>query len=50
MVEAVLVGDPEEDVVSDDVASDAVRVVPGLVALEVRLLPPVDVGTALVVE
>lgn len=45
MVEAVLVGDPEEDV-----ASDAVRVVPGLVALEVRLLPPVDVGTALVVD
>jgi hypothetical protein len=44
-VEAELVGDSVEDVVSD-----VATVVPGLVALEVRLLPPVDVAAALVVE
>lgn len=44
VVEAKLVGNPAEDVVSK-----VMRVVPGFVVLEVRLLPPVNVGMALVV-
>lgn len=44
-VEAALVGNSAEDVVLD-----VATVVSGLVALEVRLLPPVDVAAALVVE
>lgn len=43
--EAALVGNSVEDLVSD-----VATVVPRLVALEVRLLPPVDVAAALVVE
>lgn len=44
-VEAALVDDSAEDVITD-----VATVVPRLVALEVKLLPPEDVAAALVVE